>query len=352
MFWYLNDHLGSANVIMDESGQLVEHTLYYPFGAHREGGTEKYTFTGKELDSEIGLYYFEARYYNPQTFVFTQADSVIPNVYNPQSLNRYSYCYNNPVKYTDPDGHIPLIVATTAAGAIAGGIVGGGGEFIRQYNAAGGSIWSDIRNRDVTSVIAFAQSDDVNWGSVGAHAVGGAVAGGVAGLTMGAGISVFATGGLAAPASTAIGYNMLGAGAANQVASGAVLSLYGGIGNAAGGVAGRAVENILNGGSNTWTYAVDGGKIIGDFVGGAVGVLLGPAATSAVGKPVATVISKVNISPAIKEIAPRIAPSVVTTTVSNTASNAVNSVVTGTSNAYNTASNTYNTASNWVKSLF
>jgi len=107
MFWYLDDHLGSTNVMIDSDGELVERTLYYPFGGHREGGTEQYTFTGKEFDTEIGLYYFEARYYNPQTFVFTQADSVIPNVYNPQALNRYSYCYNNPLKYTDPDGHNP-----------------------------------------------------------------------------------------------------------------------------------------------------------------------------------------------------------------------------------------------------
>ena len=105
MFWYLDDHLGSTDVMIDESGQLVERTSYYPFGGHREGGTEKYSFTGKEFDSEIGLYYFEARYYNPETFVFTQADSVIPSLYNPQTLNRYSYCYNNPIMYIDANGH-------------------------------------------------------------------------------------------------------------------------------------------------------------------------------------------------------------------------------------------------------
>ena len=105
IFWYLDDHLGSTNVMIDESGQLVERTLYYPFGNHREGGTEKYTFTGKEFDSEIGLYYFEARYYNPETFVFTQADSILPNIYNPQELNRYAYCSNNPINFIDPTGH-------------------------------------------------------------------------------------------------------------------------------------------------------------------------------------------------------------------------------------------------------
>ena len=36
-----------------------------------------------------------------------QADSIIPDYYNPQSLNRYSYTYNNPIKYTDPGGETP-----------------------------------------------------------------------------------------------------------------------------------------------------------------------------------------------------------------------------------------------------
>jgi hypothetical protein len=48
-----------------------------------------------------------ARWYDYETGRFTQPDSIIPNLYNPQSLNRYSYVLNNPVKYTDPTGHRP-----------------------------------------------------------------------------------------------------------------------------------------------------------------------------------------------------------------------------------------------------
>jgi len=139
MFWYLDDHLGSTNVMIDADGELVERTLYYPFGSHREGGEEKYSFTGKEFDSEIGLYYYGARYYNPETFVFTQADSVIPNVYYPQALNRYSYCYNNPLKYEDPDGHTPaeaaaiVIISGAAVGLVAGAIIYGADNALAQY---------------------------------------------------------------------------------------------------------------------------------------------------------------------------------------------------------------------------
>src|SRR5512136_2293603 len=37
---------------------------------------------------------------------FSQPDTIVPNLYNPQSLNRYSYALNNPVRYNDPSGHM------------------------------------------------------------------------------------------------------------------------------------------------------------------------------------------------------------------------------------------------------
>jgi len=42
---------------------------------------------------------------------FVSPDTIVPNPANPQSLNRYSYVYNNPLLYTDPSGHDPLITA-------------------------------------------------------------------------------------------------------------------------------------------------------------------------------------------------------------------------------------------------
>jgi hypothetical protein len=46
-----------------------------------------------------------ARYYDPELGRFIQADTIVPNAGNPQSLNRYSYCYNNPLNHIDPTGH-------------------------------------------------------------------------------------------------------------------------------------------------------------------------------------------------------------------------------------------------------
>lgn len=49
-----------------------------------------------------------ARYYNPRLGRWIQPDTIVPDAGNPQALNRYSYVYNNPTQYIDPDGHEPI----------------------------------------------------------------------------------------------------------------------------------------------------------------------------------------------------------------------------------------------------
>ncbi len=89
------------------TGAIARQT-YYPFGTVRTAsGTlpTDYTFTGQKLDASSNLLYYGARYYAADLGRFTQPDSLIPDPYNPQSLNRYSYVLNNPMRYTDPTGH-------------------------------------------------------------------------------------------------------------------------------------------------------------------------------------------------------------------------------------------------------
>ncbi|WP_048141466.1 DUF2341 domain-containing protein [Methanosarcina horonobensis] len=105
MEWYLSDHLGSTSLMIDENGVEVERTDYFPYGQVRSGGLEKYGFTGQENDADTGLMYYGARYYSPEYSIFVQPDTMLPDPYNPQVLNRYSYALNNPVKYSDPSGH-------------------------------------------------------------------------------------------------------------------------------------------------------------------------------------------------------------------------------------------------------
>ena len=105
--YYLNNHLGSADVIIDEQGTQTDRIRYFPYGGYRTFPQERHTFTGKERDEVTDNYYFEARYYNPNIRRFTQADTIIPDLYDPQSLNRYAYTLNSPLVFIDPDGHSP-----------------------------------------------------------------------------------------------------------------------------------------------------------------------------------------------------------------------------------------------------
>ena len=65
-------------------------------------------FTGQTHDIDTDLYYYNARYYDPTLGRFLQADSLIANVFQPQTINPYAYVLNNPLKYTDPTGHEPF----------------------------------------------------------------------------------------------------------------------------------------------------------------------------------------------------------------------------------------------------
>jgi RHS repeat-associated protein len=101
--YYHTDHLGSTRLVTDESGNVVEEVEYDPFGQPGNEPDEHYLFTGKERDS-TGLYYYGARYYDPETGRFVTRDPAGGKTHLPQSLNRYTYCLNNPLKYSDPGG--------------------------------------------------------------------------------------------------------------------------------------------------------------------------------------------------------------------------------------------------------
>jgi len=106
--YYHKDHLGSSTALTDANGVKVETTEYMPFGHQRDHtGTvvSNYRYTDQELDPETGLYNYGARLYDPVIGRFISPDSLVPDPYDPQSLNRYSYCRNSPMSYTDPSGY-------------------------------------------------------------------------------------------------------------------------------------------------------------------------------------------------------------------------------------------------------
>ncbi|MBI2906401.1 MAG: RHS repeat-associated core domain-containing protein [Chloroflexi bacterium] len=113
LYYVHTDHLGGTNSVSDASGAWVGNVLYQCFGETRlESGTIPIDkkFTGQTLDASTGLYSYGARYYDSHMGRFIQADAIVPQPGNPQSLNRYSYTLNNPLKYIDPSGNFVLFV--------------------------------------------------------------------------------------------------------------------------------------------------------------------------------------------------------------------------------------------------
>ncbi len=108
--WLHADHLGSVSEVTSATGGRIAQERYYPYGRVRWGSAPtSYNFTGQRLDQSTGLLFFQARYYDPDLHRFLQPDTIVPEPGNPQSLNRFAYNYNNPLKYIDPTGHDPWL---------------------------------------------------------------------------------------------------------------------------------------------------------------------------------------------------------------------------------------------------
>jgi RHS repeat-associated protein len=178
VLYYHTDHLGGTNLLADDTGALKELIEYKPYGEYarheKYGSSEEvawFYFTGQKYDDETGLYFYNARYYNPKLGRFITPDIIVQAPENPQTLNRYAYAGNNPVNYTDPTGHFfgfivaAIVKAVTAAatyvaahaaaiatGALVGGVVGGtasavmGGNFWQGFGigALGGAVFAGV----------------------------------------------------------------------------------------------------------------------------------------------------------------------------------------------------------------
>ena len=116
----LGDHLGSVTVL-GQGASPAGATRYLPYGAIRlESGvwpTDR-RFTGQRWEQGLDLYDYNARFYDPTLGRFLQPDPIVPEPGNPQALNRYAYVYNNPLRYVDGSGHLP-VAPLLIAGAVA-----------------------------------------------------------------------------------------------------------------------------------------------------------------------------------------------------------------------------------------
>jgi RHS repeat-associated protein len=113
LFYYFSDHLKTASVTTDASGNIKSESDYYPWGGELQfvaNDSNHYKFIGKERDSESCLDYFGARYYSNGLGRFITPDwaakaTAVPYAVlgDPQTLNLYSYVRNIPTSQIDAD---------------------------------------------------------------------------------------------------------------------------------------------------------------------------------------------------------------------------------------------------------
>jgi len=154
LLYTYKDHLGSITHITDDSGNLLEEYSYDAWGRMRnlknwdihltpdETSTALSLingrgYTGHEHLAEFGIINMNGRLYDPVLGRMLSPDNFVQAPDFSQNFNRYSYVYNNPLRYTDPSGEI---VSTTLLYMIGGAIVGGyigGGYFAGQASGTG-----------------------------------------------------------------------------------------------------------------------------------------------------------------------------------------------------------------------
>lgn len=174
------NHLGSVKLITDNTGAVIADYKYAPYGEllreySSNTSASKYKYTGQEEDEDTGLYYYKARFYDSSVGRFVSADSVISNISNTQSYNRYMFVYANPISFCDPYGHSPkdfIDGIKKAAKQVK--------EFAKEqsgYNAGGwGNVFLNAISMCTSKYLSLSHTYDDGWGiSLSVPADGGTV---------------------------------------------------------------------------------------------------------------------------------------------------------------------------------
>jgi RHS repeat-associated protein len=118
--WYLTDKLGSVREDVQTSGSVLDSITYDSYGNIKTESSpssgDRFKFTGREWDSEIGQYFYRARYYGPAIGRFESED---PIGFSAGDTNLYRYVFNRPSEATDPSGEVwPFVIVAIIAGGV------------------------------------------------------------------------------------------------------------------------------------------------------------------------------------------------------------------------------------------
>jgi len=183
--------------IADASGKLLQTLSYDAWGRRRNAndwadysvtaGMFDRGFTGHEHLDEFGLINMNGRVYDPYLARFLSPDPFVQAPDYSQNFNRYSYAWNNPLKYTDPSGEIVFTVLAAlfappllpmAIGADIGWISGG----IRASNKPNMNFWDGAWRGGLVGLLGGALSPIGGAGmTFGANLIFGATQGAITG---------------------------------------------------------------------------------------------------------------------------------------------------------------------------
>ena len=106
--FYIQNAHGDVVNLTNADGEVTKKYTYDAFGVEKDivdSDTNAFRYCGEYYDAETGTIYLRARYYTPTTGRFISRDSYAGKNEDPLSLNRYTYCHNNPLIFVDLDGH-------------------------------------------------------------------------------------------------------------------------------------------------------------------------------------------------------------------------------------------------------
>jgi len=175
--WYLTDHLGTIRDLVDAAGVIINQLDYDSFGRlvsqTNPTAGDRFGFTSREYDPELGLYYYRARYYDPHLGRFVSQD---PLGFDAGDSNLYRYVGNAPLAARDPLGLAGEALfyglmarrAPMAAGAAVGGVLGFACGWVEGFTEATVS----STDADSDAALAMAWERAITYAAIGT-ALGG-----------------------------------------------------------------------------------------------------------------------------------------------------------------------------------
>lgn len=250
VYYAYNDYLGSILTLTDNTGAIIAKQNFDPSGRYRNPDNWTYNnipsqpdwlyrgFTGHEHLVTFALINMNGRMYDPVLGRMLSPDNFIQGSYNTQSYNRYSYCINNPLIFTDKDGQ--WFGIDDLISGLVGGIINLGGAVISGQHMTFGQAFGYFG-------VGFASGVSFEYGG---PLAAGAIAGFGNSLLSGANLqTAFVQGAIGAGSFSAGGFagKQVGGLLANAGVGGLI---NGAISGAVGGAVGGFTSGFANSGIN------------------------------------------------------------------------------------------------------